>query len=164
MTIATPRPLRDAPELAAILAFLGDVGIATLARPLPGDTVLPGMTVVGGTLCYDPARAGWVGDLLHEAGHIAVGDPHTRAAQTAVADDPAEEMAAICWSYAAAFAIGLPVTTLFHSGYRDSPDYLIDAFARGHAIGLPMLRYWGLARRADEPGPPYPVLRRWLRR
>lgn len=164
MEIATPRPLRDAPELGAILAFLGEIGIATLAGALPDDTFLPGMTVVGGTLCYDPARPGWVGDLLHEAGHIAVGDPATRSTRTAVADDPAEEMAAICWSYAAAVAIGLPVTTLFHAGYRGAPDYLIDAFTRGQAIGLPMLRYWGLARRADEPGPAYPELRAWLRR
>lgn len=163
MTIATPQPLRDSPELDTILAFLGEIGIATLACALPDETFLPGMTIVDGTLCYDPTRPGWVGDLLHEAGHIAVGDPATRAARTAVADDPAEEMAAICWSYAAAVALGLPVTTLFHDGYRHAPDYLIDAFTRGHVIGLPMLRYWGLARRAEEPGAPYPALRTWLR-
>ncbi|WP_132898497.1 hypothetical protein [Sphingomonas sp. PP-CC-3A-396] len=60
-----------------------------------------------------------------------------------VGDDPAEEMAAIARSYAAAMAIGVQVRTLFQAGYKGGPDYLIAAFARGSFIGLPMLQYGG---------------------
>ncbi len=163
MKAGYPFALGDAPELAGILAFLQRIGLRVVAGTVAGDGVLPAMTVRGGAVVYDPARPGRVGDLLHEAGHLAVTDPALRDMLAEVGDDPAEEMAAIAWSYAAARAIGVPTATLFHADYKGGPDYLIAAFAGGHFIGLPMLQYWRMAARDDEDGPRFPAMRTWLR-
>lgn len=161
--MTAPSPLGDTPELARVVAFLRDIGLRVEARSVPADTILPAMTVADGTLVYDPEQPGWIGDLLHEAGHLAVTDPALRATLPTVGDDPAEEMASIAWSYAAAVALGLPLTTLFHAGYKGGPEYLVEAFGTGAWIGLPMLHYWRMAARADEDAPQFPAMRSWLR-
>ena len=156
-------PLGDAPELAGILAFMKRIGLTVVAGTVAGDAVLPAMTVRGGAVVYDSAQPGRVGDLLHEAGHLAVSDPALRNTLAEVGDDPAEEMAAIAWSYAAALAIGVPPVTLFHAGYKGDPDYLIGAFAGGSFIGLQMLQYWRMAACDDEDGSHFPAMWTWLR-
>ena len=80
-----------------------------------------------------------------------------------VDDDPAEEMATLAWSYAAAAAIGMSFETLFHPAYKAGSQALIDAFTGGAHIGLPMLRYWGMTALPDEDGPAYPAMRHWMR-
>jgi len=87
------------PDTRTILAFLERIGIPVVIEPIVGDTFLPAMTVRGGALVIDPARLTWPGDLLHEAGHIAVTDPALRPTLNAVSDSPAEEMSAIAWSW-----------------------------------------------------------------
>ncbi|RXD02134.1 hypothetical protein EQZ23_18470 [Sphingomonas sp. UV9] len=155
--------LGDAPELDAIVDFLRGIGLKVVAGTVPVDAVLSAMTVQRGALVYDPAQPGRVGDLLHEAGHLAVTDPALRDTLSQVGDDPAEEMAAIAWSYAAAMAIGIPTATLFHAAYKGGPDYLVAAFAGGSFIGLPMLQYWRMAAHSGEKGPRFPAMRTWLR-
>lgn len=162
-----PPLLGDAPKLAAVLDFLRGIGIKVAGGAFAGDALLSAMTVRDGTLLYDPAQPGWVGDLLHEAGHLAVTDAAVRDTLVEVGDDPAEEMAAIAWSYAAASAIGMSVETLFHPAYKGGPEYLIAAFAGGTPIGLPMLQYWDMAARptksGSDDGPAFPAMRTWLR-
>ena len=161
-----PASLKDAPELDAIVAFLRGLGIVVREGALPDDCFVPGMTVRDGALIYDPLSPGWVRDLLHEGGHLAVTDPAIRATLPIVLHDPAEEMAALAWSYAAAMAIGLPIGTLFHAGYKGGPEYLINAFTQSSPIGLPMLQYWGMAACGDAVAagePAYPAMRTWLR-
>ena len=85
----------DAPETERIVAFLGTNGIVVERRDLPHATFLPDLDVVRGQLRVNPQRLAWPGDLLHEAGHIAVSDPANRGTAAAVSTDPAEEMAAI---------------------------------------------------------------------
>src|SRR5207237_1289082 len=78
------------------------------AEPIAEDVFPPGVTLRGGAIVYDPDKLLYPGDLLHEAGHVAVTEPERRAALDGDAeDDPAEEMAAIAWSWAAAKAIGI---------------------------------------------------------
>lgn len=163
MEAGFPSALGDAPELDAILDFLRGIGLTVVAGQVPVDALLPAMTVQRGALLYAPAQRGHVGDLLHEAGHLAVTDPAQRDTLAQVGDDPAEEMAAIAWSYAAAMAIGVPIGTLFHADYKGGPDSLIAAFASGSFIGLPMLQYWGMAARGDGDGARFPAMRAWLR-
>src|ERR1700754_3402513 len=102
------------PVTADILAFLDRIGIPAEAEAVPEGSFLPAITIRNGTLLFDPARLEWPGDLLHEAGHIAVTDPALRPTLCEVRSDPAEEMAAICWSYAAALEIGLDPSVVFH--------------------------------------------------
>lgn len=158
----------DQPETARILAFLGEIGIAVEFADLPGETFLPGMAVRRGTLIVDPERLQWPGDLLHEAGHIAVSDPALRSACDDVSPDPGEEMAAIAWSYAAARAAGIDTRTLFHAdGYLGGGEALAAAFDRGAGPGPPMLQYFGMSAEPHQAAalglPAYPRMARWLR-
>ncbi len=154
------------PLVGRIVAFLRWIGVPVEVASLDGETFLPGVVVAAGRLRVDPARLAWPGDLLHEAGHVAVGDP--ARPDDGVSDDPGEEMAAIAWSYAAALEIGLSPDVLFHAGgYRGGAKALIENFAEGGYVGVPMLAMWGLTRephRAKATGErPYPHMLAWRR-
>jgi hypothetical protein len=158
----------DQDDIQSIVAFLTGIGIEVRAAPLAGDSFLPGLTIRGGALVYDPGRLQWPGDLLHEAGHIAVTDPALRPDMIAPSDDPGEEMAAIAWSWAAAMEIGLAPETLFHEGgYRGGGKALIENFSNGRDVGVPWLAAWDMTteihRARKFGGTPYPHMTRWLR-
>ena len=122
-----------------MLDFVRSVGILVELAEVR-DGFLPGIAVRHGRLIVDPERLGFPGDLLHDAGHIAVSDPAQRATMMAVADDPAEEMAAIAWSYAAALAAGINPRLVFHDhGYRGGGANLLENFQAGRFVGVPML-------------------------
>lgn len=158
----------DSVESRQIREFLARIGIPVVTESLGEDTFLPAMRVRGGALVVDPDRLKWPGDMLHEAGHIAVSDPALRPAMDTVDDDPGNEMGAIAWSWAALLQIGLAPEILFHpEGYRGGAQAMIDNFSEGRDVGVPMLAYYGLTaerHRADEWGmAPYPTMTRWLR-
>jgi hypothetical protein len=151
-----------------ILAFLDRIGIAVLPEAIPGDTFLPAMAIRDGSLIVDVDRLIHAGDLLHEAGHIAVTDPALRPTLNAVSPDGGEEMAAIAWSYAAALEIGMDPRIVFHDdGYKGGGAHLAAQFAAGHYLALPLLQWFGMAldaeRAAADGVAPYPQMRRWLR-
>lgn len=148
-----------------ILDFLRGIGVPIEIGPLPAPTVLPGIDVRFGKLLIDPDRLGWPGDLLHEAGHIAVTDPAKRDTLEAIPHDPGEEMAAIAWSYAAALAADVDPRLVFHeAGYRGGGGWIADNFAEGRFLGVPMLQWFGMARERGEDGEPaFPHMLRWLR-
>ena len=152
-----------------IVAFLRELGLEVQPGPILEATSLPGIRVQGGVLRFDPEKLSFPGDLLHEAGHLAVKLPAER--QRAMADmgsDPAEEMMAIGWSYAACLHLGLPPETVFHAeGYRGGSDSMLSNFAQGRYLAVPMLQWVGMTldeKRAKEAGhAPYPHMVRWLR-
>jgi hypothetical protein len=91
------------PLIARIVAFLTGIGLHVEQATVPDDTFLPGIQIDSGRLLYDETRLRYPGDLLHEAGHLAVMLPNQRERAGAnVTDAPADEMMAIGWSYAAA--------------------------------------------------------------
>lgn len=158
----------DDPVTARIIAFIEEIGIPVIEEPVPEDSFLPGLRIRGGALLYDPATLDWPGDLLHEAGHIAVTDPAVRETLAEVSDSPGEEMAAIAWSYAAALEIGIDPALVFHEhGYRDAGPNILENFRKGSFFGVSLLDYYGLtaeAKWAETRGiPAYPVMTRWLR-
>ncbi|HEY0148898.1 MAG TPA: hypothetical protein VGB70_07820 [Allosphingosinicella sp.] len=155
-------------DVERIAAFLTRIGIPVRAEPLPEGSFLPGLTVRHGGLVYDPETLEWPGDLLHEAGHIAVTDPALRLGLCEPSDDPGEEMAAIAWSWAAAMEIGLAPDVLFHEGgYRGGGQALIENFSNGRDVGVPLLAAWDMTseihRARKDGGVPFPAMRRWLR-
>jgi len=152
--------------LHRILAFLREVGLKIHFGAVPATSFLPGIQLVSGGLRVDPDALLYVGDLLHEAGHLAVMTPERRVEEFPQSGDAAEEMGALAWSYAAALHIGLPPEVVFHAnGYRGQSRALLEGFAQGNCIGLPFLWWIGLTTRA-LPGNPsiYPRMLRWLRR
>lgn len=149
-------------------AFIEGIGIPVTVGAVADDSFLPGLTVRAGGIVYDPDRLTYPGDLLHEAGHIAVSDPATRTSQSTVSTDPGDEMAAIAWSYAAARAIGIDPAVVFHpQGYRGNAAAIVENFDAGRYVGVPMLEWFGMAADKGEAAltgeARYPVMRRWLR-
>ncbi len=165
---ATATGFRD-PLTARIVDFLRHIGLAVHAGEIPEPTVLPGITVDHGALVVDEARLRFPGDLLHEAGHLAVVDPARRAAMHRdVGNDGAEEMSAIAWSYAAALHLGINPAIVFHAdGYRGGGASILENFNQGRCFGVPMLQWAGMTwddKQARLQGvAPFPHMRRWLR-
>jgi hypothetical protein len=155
----------DHPEtLPTIVDFLRTVGIEVETAALPEDGFLPAIAVRDGRLLYDPDRLQYPGDLLHEAGHIAVTDPALRSTVSEFDSDGGDEMAAIGWSYAAALAAGIDPRVVFHDhGYRGGGESILENFAEQRYLGVPMLQYYGLARFPADDGEKYPGMIKWLR-
>ena len=151
-----------------ICAFLQEIGIALRIEPVEGDMFLPGIDVHQGAVRIDPARDAHPGDLLHEAGHLAVVEAERRTAASAFEVEPGEEMTAIAWSVAAATHCGLPLEVVFHpAGYRGGSQALLEAFAGPMGPGVPLLSAWGMSaepsRAAEWGREPFPAMTRWLR-
>ena len=143
----------------AIAAFLVSVGMMVRVEPLTGPSFVAGLAIERGTIQIEPGGTAHPGDLLHEAGHIAVAEPSRRADLSEVGSDPGEEMAAIAWSVAAAQACGIGLDILFHpAGYNGEFDWLRGVFEQGQPFGVPLLAWYGLTS-ADD----YPAMARWLR-
>ena len=153
---------------ARCLDFLDDIGIEIDWIDGEEAQLLQGLAISKGRLLIDPQVAVWPGDLLHEAGHIAVADPELRTVLGPLIADTTDEMMAIAWSYAASFPCDVRPKWLFHDGgYRGDSASLITSYATGHYIGAPMLGHYGMTadlRTALAQGlPAFPAMSRWLR-
>lgn len=161
MSVDPAQLCAPAPEL---LAFLERIGLAWELADLVEPTLLPGLSIRGGRLLVDGARLAHPGDILHEAGHIAVTAAADRPALgPAGLDDPGLEMAALAWSYAACLHLGIAPEVVFHEGgYKGAAAHILAAFRDGATLGQPLLEWMGLC--ATGPGEPgYPAMKRWLR-
>jgi hypothetical protein len=163
----TPNPINAL--TASITAFLRAIGLDVRPGSTPEGTFLPGIWIERGAIIFDETRLRFPGDLLHEAGHLAVAAPSRRPTITGnVGADPAEEMMAIAWSYAAAVHLQLDPAVVFHNeGYRGGSASLIENFQQGRWFGVPMLEWLGMAydsaRAPDYQVEPYPHMVHWLR-
>jgi hypothetical protein len=155
-------------ETERIAGFLDGIGLPCRRGTIADATFLPGILVGNGGLTYDPEQLRYPGDLLHEAGHLAVMSPERRMrARPNVGKYAAEEMMAIAWSYAAAVHLGFDPSIVFHEdGYRGGSASLLAAFAVEAPVGVPMLQWLGMtmdAKTASAAGAaPYPAMIRWL--
>jgi hypothetical protein len=155
-----------------IIRFINSIGIECRAGNVPEQTFLPGIYIAQGCIIFDPEQLKYPGDLLHEAGHLAIMPPALRACadgekMEADLSAPGAEMTAIAWSWAAAGHLGIPAAVLFHKdGYRGGSESLIGNFSTGKYIGVPTLAWLGMT---NEPKPhneqpiQYPRLKHWLR-
>jgi hypothetical protein len=153
----------------SIISFLTQIGINVSAVEIDEETFLQGIMIDHGALRVDNEKLDHPGDLLHEAGHLAVMPPSRRAsAHIDVGRDAGEEMMAIAWSYAALIHLELDPRVVFHDGgYRGGSQALIENFSHGRYIGVPTLQWLGMtaeAKQAKAQGvPPYPHMLKWLR-
>lgn len=151
-----------------ILEFLDSISIRYAFRSIEIETFLPGLTIENGLLVIDTDKLENPGDILHEAGHIAVTLPEERTQLNAnVAEGnkqkEGDELAVLLWSYAAAQQIGLPSKVVFHeNGYKGDSTWLIDQFESKNYIGLPLLKWMGLAY-SEEGEASFPKMKMWVR-
>ena len=155
------------PLTERLASFVRSIGIDVRTATLPEKTVLPGLDIRHGAILVDEARMTHPGDILHEAGHLAVTDPARRNAPQ-LSPTPAEEMTSIAWSYAALRYLELDPAIVFHDrGYKGGAAALIENFTAGNYFGVPLLQFYGMAvepKRAAAIGvEPYPHMLRWLR-
>jgi len=155
-----------------IMSFLRGIGLAVTEAPVPPESFLPGLRIVQGGLQVDLDQLRWPGDLLHEAGHLAVVPATLRATMDdALAELPpvphAGEIEATAWAWAALRHLQLPSEVLFHDGgYHGRSQGLRTTFELGVYLGAAGLVSAGLAAtpaQASAGAAPYPHLTAWLR-
>ena len=156
-------------NFSCIAAFLNEIGLPIVIGEIQETTFLPGIQICRGKLRVDPEKLQWPGDLLHDAGHLALLSAEQRAVTMGDAgDDGGDELGAIAWSYAAAVRLRLDPAVVFHAGgYKGGSGAILANFADGRYIGVPILEWRGLCadarRAAEEGGETYPHMLRWLR-
>lgn len=168
-----PLPLSDGAVARDILDFLRGIGLAVREAEVPQGSFLPGVRIEKGGLRVDLARLCWPGDLLHEAGHLAVVPSGLRGAMDdALQDLPhvphGGEIEATAWAWAASRHLGLDSAVLFHDGgYHGRAAGLRATFELGVYLGVSGLAAAGLTvlpSQARPGGPaPYPHMLGWLR-
>ena len=150
-----------------LAGFVRGIGIDVRAAPLVEKTFLPGLEISHGALLVDEARLSHPGDILHEAGHLAVTDPAERNLP-ALSPTPGDELTAIAWSYAALRHLDLDPAIVFHpDGYKGGAASIIENFTAGRYFGVPLLQLYGMScephQAAAKGVAPYPHMLRWLR-
>jgi hypothetical protein len=155
------------PLAERLVTFVRSIGIEVRVATLPEKTFLPGLDIRHGAILADEARLTYPGDILHEAGHLAVADPATRNAPTLSPTD-GDELTSIAWSYAALRHLELDPAIVFHDdGYKGGAASILENFTAGRYFGVPLLHTYGMTvepRRAAAMGvEPYPHMLRWLR-
>ncbi len=161
-------------DIGMMRQFLHNIGIQTSLQHLNGETFLPGIKIENGHILIDLNRLKYPGDILHEAGHIAVVTPEKRTALNGNIgkgdpNDLGDEIAAILWSFAAVKALELSEELVFHKdGYRGSSDWYISNFKiEKNYMGLPLLEWMGMAASDNTAAKlgilPFPAMMKWLR-
>ncbi|WP_018621177.1 hypothetical protein [Spirosoma luteum] len=154
--------------LDQIYAFLAEIGIPVSETTLSQSTFVPGILIDQGRLLVDPAKLLYPGNLLHEAGHIAVTLPAERWSlyedvTLGRPDKQGDELAVILWTYAACQQIGIPAAVVFHpAGYKGDSEWLLGLFAQETYVGLPLLVWMGMTLDQTVAGG-FPQMTSWLR-
>jgi hypothetical protein len=156
-----------------IVNFINEIGIPCQLQPFEGDAFLPGIFIKQGTIYYNPELMKYPGDLLHEAGHIAIllpGDRREASPEKMFGDvnSDAAEMTAIAWSWAALQHLQIDPAIVFHKhGYKGGAENLISNFNEGKYLGVPMLQWLGMTKGSNSdkvvPENCYPKMTHWLR-
>jgi hypothetical protein len=131
------------PVVEKLAAFVRSVGIGVERATLDRPTRFPGLDIANGAVLIDEDRLIHPGNILHEAGHLAVHDPAKRN-NPQIDPSGGEELSTLAWSYAAALY-----------------------FAEGRFMGVPLLQRFGMSvepRNAAACGvEPFPPMLRWVR-
>jgi hypothetical protein len=163
----------QSPTFKTVVNFLKEIGIPVHFKTIDYSTFLPGISIEKGELIIDEEKLLYPGDVLHEAGHIAVVptadrnnlDEHTIEKRE---HREAEEMMTIAWSYAVCVHLDIDATFVFHDeGYKNGGSHIAENFNQGHYFGVPMLQWTGMAlerKKEEQPDwPIYPKMLKWLR-
>lgn len=162
--LAHPAAPVPADYLARMLEFLTSIGLPVRETSFEQPSFLPGLLIDKGELLLDRARLLYPGDVLHEAGHIAVTVAAERPLLGAdvIENNPqkaGEELAVLLWTYAACRHLDIPPIVVFHpEGYKGQSEWLIDVFTNGQYMGLPLLVWMGMTTTDG-----FPAMTRWLR-
>lgn len=157
--------------LKIITSFIIGIDLHVNFETINEITFLPGILIRNGELVVDVDKLLYPGDILHEAGHLAVMPPGIRAQMNGDLNmDPVHqggELAAIAWSYAACIHLGLDPHIVFHEhGYKGGGADMVKNFRNGQYFGVPLLSWqeMTLEKEKDSTGNEevYPKMKSWL--
>ncbi|MCA8829296.1 hypothetical protein [Hymenobacter pini] len=165
MILLPTRPAADlTAEVDLLLSFVREIGLEVRETSIQQPTFLPGILLEHGCLLIDRSKLLYPGDILHEAGHLAV----TTAAERPCTggnitehhpEKEGDELAVLAWTYAACCHLGLPAAVVFHpDGYKGQAEWLVQQYESGGYLGLPLLVWMGLTTTAE-----FPRMHSWLR-
>lgn len=153
--------------------FIRSIGIEVTYASVNQRTFLPGLLIHNGIITVDRDQLQYPGDILHEAGHLAVVPEAERSEMTDGMIEQrehraAEEMMAIAWSFAACVHLGIHPYFVFHDGgYQNGGKNIADNFLQERYFGVPALQWVGMTydpnHKGNENKPTYPNMIRWLR-
>jgi hypothetical protein len=159
----------DRNELIAIFCeFIRETGIGVEEGKVEGKTFVPGLVIRDGVLIFEREKLLYPGDMLHEAGHIAVvpSGERKKLNDNILTDRPGksgDECAAMLWSYAACIRLRISPRIVFHEhGYKGDSDWLLENYGNGQFIGIPLLEWMGMASSKKGAGG-FPEMVKWLR-
>lgn len=154
----------NTPYFETIKKFLDDIGIPFKQKKLEDNCFLPGLKIDKGILFYDPEKLKYPGDILHEAGHIALMTEEEKKKIVGSVSEFREpgmedEIGVLCWTFAALSHLKIPAEIVFHpEGYKGDSDMLIAGFQNGQYIGLPLLVWMELCDYES-----FPKMKKWIR-
>jgi hypothetical protein len=155
-----------------ITDFIQNIGIPIGYRQISEQSFLPGLMIENGTLWIDKKQLKYIGDSLHEAGHIALMTPEQRKNLSGELegqnDAEATEMAVIAWTYAACLEIGIDPAVVFHpDGYKGGSESILENFSNGQYFGVPILEWYGMTEKTNNTQTintmSYPKMLTWIR-
>ncbi|MES2112205.1 MAG: hypothetical protein V4577_25845 [Bacteroidota bacterium] len=155
-----------------ITDFLKEIGIGIEKEAIPETCFVPGIYLKNGKIIIDEPALKYPGDILHEAGHLAVMPPKVRCTMSdslpATDLHKGGELMTLAWSYAASVHLGIDPCVVFHNdGYRGDSDYLLEHFTKNPKIGVNLLQWCEMAydnstaRQLNKQA--YPTMQRWMR-
>jgi hypothetical protein len=152
-----------------IAAFVTGIGLEVYWEPIEVKTFLPGILIKNGALVIDKEKLLYPGDILHEAGHLAVMPLRIRKEMSDdLGMDPIHhsgELMAIAWSYAACVHMNIDPHIVFHEhGYKGGGANIAENFAQGRYFGVPMLAWQEMTTEPinADGGPAFPHMKNWL--
>ncbi|HEY9750678.1 MAG TPA: hypothetical protein V6C63_18500 [Allocoleopsis sp.] len=128
--------------------------------PDPPSSFFTGCWLLEGCLYFCPARV-QVGELLHEAGHLALLPkdvwPSLQPGQIEIQTFGLEsgDYAVEAWDYAAAIECDIPSLAVFDKGFNDAGWTVWELFDAGIHPGIKMLQDAGMTQN-------FPVMKRWF--
>lgn len=154
-----------------LICFLQEIGIDVLYEPIPHKTFLPGLSIRNGALIIDREKLLYPGDILHEAGHLAVMPVKIRETMNDVLDNnqvhQGGELMAIAWSYACCLHLNIDPHLVFHEhGYKGEGSAIVEIFSNGRYFAVPLLQWCGMTydnqKAMEKNARPYPHMINWV--
>lgn len=153
-----------------ILNFIHKIGLTCHLEPIVEKTFLPGLKLRQGALIIDVQKLCYIGDILHEAGHLACMPLEIRGNMNDNLEDnnlnQGGEMMAIAWSYAACIYLDIDPHIVFHDdGYRGGGSNIVTNFRQENYFGVPLLEWNGMCldktKAKESNKKPFPEMIFW---
>lgn len=151
-----------------LISFISEIGIGVHESEIPQNSFFPGIEIRDGELFIDKFLIKHPGDLLHEAGHIAVAPVEDRKTLSGNVKDTrpgteGEEICVMLWTWAACKHLSLNPSIVFHKdGYKGDSEWIIENYTEGNYLGLPLLVWMGMTTDPKEENG-FPLMKSWLR-